>query len=308
MKAPASRSVYRDYRTFLRERYGVRTQRVPLDLGLPCPHRDPRTGQGGCSFCGAGQARARHLRPGDSLEDQVRRGVASLQRRFGSEVGLLAYFQAGTATNAEPSRLRDLFGRVLETAPFRGVIVSTRPDCLATEVLDHLEELSTDYDVWVELGIQTAHDPTLERIGRGHDFACSERAVEALNARGIHTAAHVILGLPGETRGHVIATAEALSRLPLEGVKCHNLHIVKGTRLAQAWRNGEVRDLDEHQYLDLLIAFLRRTPADRPVMRLVSNTDPRALLAPRWWMSKAQFTRLLERTMHDRGWYQGDLT
>jgi radical SAM superfamily enzyme len=118
----------------------------------------------------------------------------------------------------------------------------------------------------------------------------------------------VILGLPGETRGHVIATAEALSRLPLEGVKCHNLHIVKGTRLAQAWRNGEVRDLDEHQYLDLLIAFLRRTPADRPVMRLVSNTDPRALLAPRWWMSKAQFTRLLERTMHDRGWYQGDLT
>ena len=230
---------YHTYQRFLRDRYGTDVYRVPLDLGFGCPYRDATTLKGGCIFCGEHGSRASQLGEAVSIEQQVRKGVAFARERYGARA-FLAYFQAYTSTHAPPEILRDAIRRVNAAADFRGFIFGTRPDCLSEPILDVLQHLAQEADVWVELGIQTAHDATLELINRGHDAECSRRAAFALAERGIHVAAHVILGLPGETQTNFHATAAWLRHLPVSGIKIHNLHIVKGTLLAQMWREQDL--------------------------------------------------------------------
>jgi radical SAM protein (TIGR01212 family) len=219
----------------------------------------------------------------------------------------MAYFQAYTSTHAPVAQLRRLFDEVLQAHPFRAVVVSTRPDCLPADVLDYLAELASVVDLWVELGVQTANDDILRMVNRGHDFACSQQAIRDLAARGIQVAAHVILGLPGETPDSFRRTASELAKLPLSGLKIHNLHVVKGTPLADLWRQGRCPVWDEHEYAEVLMDFLRRVPADWPIMRLVSDTHRSDLLAPIWWLTKTQFAEYVTRQMCERGWRQGDL-
>ncbi|OGV64325.1 MAG: TIGR01212 family radical SAM protein [Lentisphaerae bacterium RIFOXYB12_FULL_65_16] len=295
---------YTDYGPFLRRRYGKSMYRVPVDLGFGCPHRD-QTGKG-CIYCGDDGSRAMHLRAGMPIREQVEAGVLLARERYGAD-GLMAYFQAFTSTHAPVERLRALVGEVLSLAPFEVVIVATRPDCLPPETIHYLASLKKTHDVWVELGVQTANNETLKRLHRGHDFACSEKAVRSLAAEGISVAAHVILGLPGETRADFRATATALQQLPLAGIKIHNLHVVRDTVLAEMWKHQEVRVWDEHEYGEALMDFLRRIPAAWPVMRLVSDTPKDHLLAPLWWMDKSQFLEYLAKQMRERGWKQGDL-
>lgn len=297
---------FRDYAGFLRERYGEVLYRIPLDLGLSCPHRLP-DGTGGCTFCGETGSRAPHLGTARlSLTAQVEQGIRSARERYGA-TAFMAYFQAFTSTHAPAAVLRPLFAEVLAAAEFRAVTVSTRPDCLPEETLDLLSELAGTHDLWVELGVQTVHDRTLAAIHRGHDTACSERAVRAVAARGIPAVPHIILGLPGETLDDYRETARQLAGWPCAGIKIHNLHIVAGSELARRWQTDSFRLLDEHEYAAALIEVLRRLPPDWPVLRLTSDTPSGQLLAPRWWFDKGQFRQYLERQMREHGWRQGDL-
>ena len=296
---------YNDYSSFLQKRYGCRVYRVPVDLGLSCPHRSLETD--GCTYCGNFGARAAHLTQSMSLEEQVDTGIALARTRYGAEQ-FAAYFQAHTATNAAVETLHALFERVLKRADFRALIVATRPDCLPGETLAFLQDLAEYYDVWVELGVQSVHDATLSRLNRCHDFACTRIAVEALAKCGINTAAHVILGLPGEGLKHFRQTAKTLSKFPFRGIKIHNLHVVRDTPLAKDWRNGRVRVLDEHEYGEVLMDFLRFLPAEWQIMRMVCDTPADLLLAPRWWLKKSQFIDYIETQMLHRGWVQGDLS
>jgi len=299
-------SPFCDYASFLRERYGEPVQRVPLDLGLSCPNRD-LDGSGGCAFCGELGGRAAHLGGTElPLGEQVRRGIAFARERYGA-TAFMAYFQAFTSTNAPVGRLRELFAKALAAGEFRGVTVATRPDCLPEETLDLLSELAASHDVWVELGVQTVHDQTLQAIRRGHDAACSERAVRALAARGLPVVPHIILGLPGEDAEKYRETARRLAGWPCSGIKVHNLHIVQGTELAKAWRAGHVPVMDEHQYAEALIDVLRRIPPKWPVLRLASDTPDQLLLAPKWWLGKGQFRQYVVQRMQEKGWRQGDL-
>jgi len=297
---------FRDYAGFLRERYGEVLYRVPLDLGLSCPNRQP-DGSGGCTFCGGTGSRAPHLgRVPSPLREQVERGVRSARERYGA-TAFMAYFQAFTSTHAPAAVLRPLLAEALSAAPFRAVTVSTRPDCLPEATLDLLAELAATHDLWVELGVQTVHDRTLAAIRRGHDAACSEQAVRALAARGIPVVPHIILGLPGETLDDYRETARRIAGWPCSGIKIHNLHIVAGSELAGIWQTDPFPLLDEHQYAAALIEVLRRLPPDWPILRLASDTPADQLLAPRWWFDKGQFRQYLERQMREHGWRQGDL-
>lgn len=296
---------WNDYGQYLRGRHGFTVYRIPIDLDLGCPHRDA-DGRGGCLFCAEDGARARHLQSRQTLASQVSEGVALVRERYGAEF-FMAYFQAYTSTNAPVARLRKLFAEALAQADFPLVTVSTRPDCLPPEVLDLLEELASGRELWVELGVQSANDETLRRIHRGHDFACTVQAVQRLADRGLKAAAHLILGLPGEGREETRRTAAAVAALPFSAVKLHQLQVLKGSGLENPWRRGEIPTLDEHAYAEELMDFLRRIPAGWPVMRLVAENDPQAVLAPRWWLGKGEFLRYLERQFRQRGWRQGDL-
>ncbi len=306
MSGSSDAKPYNDYRTYLVRRYGQPLYRVPVDVGLSCPHRTDRDTADGCAWCGARGARAVHLAEPQSLREQVEAGLRFSRDRYDA-TEFMAYFQAFTSTNAPAAELRRLYAEVLDTVPFRAVIVATRPDCLATDTIDYLAELTQTYDVCVELGVQTANDATLERLNRGHDFACSEWAARLLASRDIQVAAHVILGLPGETQEDFRQTAARLARLPFQAVKIHNLHVVEGTRLAQMWRQGGVTVWDEHEYAEVLIDFLRRIPAAWPVMRMLCETSDDQLLAPRWAWGKPQFLQYVEQQMRSRRWQQGDL-
>jgi radical SAM protein (TIGR01212 family) len=292
--------VFRDYSGFLRERYGEALYRVPLDLGLSCPNRRA-DGAGGCTYCAP-----RRCASPPPLAEQIERGIRGARERYGA-AAFMAYFQAFTSTHAPAAVLRPLFAEALAGGQFRAVTIATRPDCLPEETLDLLAELAATYDLWVELGVQTLHDRTLEAIRRGHDSACSEQAVRALAARGIPVVPHLILGLPGEEMEQYRETARRLAGWPCAGVKIHNLHIVAGSELAEAWKAGLVRLLDEHEYAAALIEVLRRLPPSWPILRLSSDTPRDQLLAPRWWFGKAQFRQYIERRMREQGWRQGDL-
>ena len=295
---------YRDYAAFLRERYGESVYRVPVDLGLDCPNR--ANGRAGCAFCAETRARAAHLTPAMPPAEQVRRGIALARERYGA-TGFLAYFQAGTSTNAPAAELERMIGGVLDLAPFRGMVIATRPDCLPPAVLALLGRLAKQLDTWVELGVQSAEDRTLRRIDRGHTFAEAAAATHRLVEQGVHVVPHVILGLPGESRADLRRTAAALGRLPFAGIKIHNLHILEGTPLAAQWRRGAIATWDEHEYGEALMDFLRRIPGSWPILRLVTDSPAHSLLAPRWWLTKGQFVDYVEKQMRGRGWKQGDL-
>lgn len=313
---------YYSYQQFLRDRHGIELYRIPLDPGFGCPHRDPGTGKGGCIFCGEEGSRATQIGGIMTIRDQVAKGVDFARARYGASA-FLAYFQAYTTTYAEAEVFAEAIQEAQSQASFKGFIFGTRPDCLSDNVLEVLQSLSNDYDVWVELGVQSARDATLKLLNRGHDVACSDAAVRKLAARGINVAAHVILGLPGEGREDFRATADWLRNRPFGGVKIHNLHVIKNTVLAAWWHaqqvQGQLKDKnpedaqpkvvtwDEHEYGEVLVDFLRRIPPQWPVMRLVSDTPPDHLIAPRWWMSKADFLNYVKKQMGKRGWCQGDL-
>ena len=280
----------RFFKEVLAEKFSSPLHRIAFDLGLSCPNR--RNGTGPCAFCSTSGARSRHLHVEMDLEEQARSGREYVKNRYGADGPYLAYFQAFTNTFAPLEILRKLYTRALATGDYKAVVIATRPDCLPDDVLDYLCELKEHYELWIELGVQTACDRTLLKIRRGHDFACVEDAVRRLHARGIHCAAHVILGLPGETLEDYLETARKIASLPFEAVKMHNLLILRGTAMEKMFHNGEVTALNEYEYAHALAEFLKILPESMSLMRLNADAPPQEIVAPRWWMKKGQFREM----------------
>ncbi|MBR2356838.1 MAG: TIGR01212 family radical SAM protein [Lentisphaeria bacterium] len=287
---------------YLQQKYGSSLQRIPIDLALGCPNRSSGGFGEGCIFCSEDGARARHLsRTGLDLVEQVARGKEYIKRRYGECSSYIAYFQSFTSTNAPVEILRDLYEKVLAQADFKVVIISTRPDALPDDVLDYLAELSLRYELFVELGIQSAHDRTLAEINRGHDFTAVQQACQRLAARNIKIAGHFILGLPGETMDDWAATAEKAADLPLSAVKLHQLMVLKNTVLARRYgaNKSYVSPLNEYEYAAGLKAFLQKLPENWLLMRLMADAAADELEAPKWWMQKGQFLSFFEQYFYD---------
>ncbi|MEG1980431.1 MAG: TIGR01212 family radical SAM protein, partial [Victivallaceae bacterium] len=212
----------------IKQQFGQKLYRIPIDLHLGCPNRVDNFGPG-CIFCGADGAKARHLArcSGMDLPRQVAEGKKYIAERYHSSGPYMAYFQAFTSTNAPAERLRILYDTVLKQADFKVLIISTRPDALDEEIYELLVDLNQKYQLWVELGIQSANDKTLQIINRGHDFAAVQRAARELAARNIRCAGHLILGLPGETESDFSATARQVAALPLSAYKFHQLMVCR---------------------------------------------------------------------------------
>lgn len=293
---------------YLKEKYGFPLQRIPIDLALGCPNRANGGFGPGCIFCSEDGARARHLaHTGLDLKEQVKRGIAYVNNRYGKTDAYIAYFQSFTSTNAPVAKLRELYEEVLASANFKMLIISTRPDALPDDVLDYIEELKERYDVFVELGIQTAHNRTLQEIKRGHNFETVKTACTALHKRQIKTVGHFILGLPGETFDDWLYTAEKAAELPLCAVKVHQLMVLKNTVLARRWGENPhyISPLNEYEYAAGLKAFLQKMPENWLLMRLMADAAENMLEAPRWWMKKGQFLKFFEQYFYDENAHAG---
>ncbi len=288
---------------YLLNKYHTPLQRIPIDLALGCPNRANAGFGEGCIFCSEDGARARHLtRTGLDLPYQVQRGIQYVQNRYKDCSNYIAYFQSFTSTYAPVERLRDLYETVLAQADFKVLIISTRPDALPDDVLDYLSELSQRYELFVELGIQSANDKTLLEINRGHNFDCVKRACDALYKRNIAIAGHFILGLPGENIDDWMNTADAAAQLPLKAIKMHQLMVLKNTVLARRWGMDPdyIKPLNEYDYAAGLKAFLQKIPENTLLMRLMADASENLLEAPRWWMKKGQFLSFFNDYFHDR--------
>jgi len=289
---------------YLKQNYGKSLYRVPIDLPLSCPNRVNNGGKG-CIYCPDDGSRARHLRANLDLGHQVREGIEYIRKRYsGTDIGYIAYFQSFTNTFGSVELLREYYYTVLNSFKFDMVIISTRPDCLSDEILEFLEELSCEYDLWIELGVQTVHERTLTLINRQHGFSCVEKSVKALAERNIKCAAHVILGLPGENLEDYIETARVLSVLPFSGIKIHNLLILKNTPLGHLYQKQieggspgfpVIRPLNEYEYADILIKFIEHIPESWPLMRITADAPEKDVIAPKWWMKKGQFLEYVKR-------------
>lgn len=296
---------YYAYRDYLTQRYGEPLFRVPIDLELGCPNRRP-DGSGGCTFCPENGARAVQTLDVTGTQAQLEAGVSFAKRRYKARRFML-YIQAYTGTFTSVIQQKKKYSELLEAYPFDAVSIGTRPDCLSKATLEYLEELNKTLDVYVELGVQTIHDKTLERINRRHDWQASLDAIAALKAHNIKVCAHIIVGLPGEGREHYIQTIQALAPLGLDGIKIHNLHVIQNTQLAKEYLAQPFPVMDEHEYAQILIDLIRRLPPDLPLMRFATDTPENEIVAPKWHMGKGQFTEYVTEQMRLRGYRQGDL-
>jgi radical SAM protein (TIGR01212 family) len=295
---------YFAYGWYLRARFGCRVQRISVDGQFSCPHADAATGRGGCTFCDNRSFSPSRRRPPDSIPQQIAAGIGRVGRRYSAN-RFLAYFQPGANTHAPLDRLRQLYEEALAHPQIAGLAISTRPDCLPNDVLDLLEQLARRTYLTLELGIQTMHDRSLDWMNRGHHHQASVDAVRRSRGRGFHIAAHVILGVPGESREEMLATARELARLRVDAVKIHNLHAVKDTPLGDMVRRGEVSLIGRREYLEVLVEFLELLPPATIIQRISGDAPPEYLIEPAWCLDKAGLRRELDGQLSRRDTRQG---
>ncbi len=305
VNAKTSMQRYRDFNRYLKEIFGERVQRISLDAGLSCPNRDGRISKGGCIYCDRrGSGSGAMINNGQSIREQIARGRLFGEKRYGAKK-FIAYFQSFSNTYAPLAKLRELYDAALECPDVVGLFVATRPDCVDNDVLALLASYTKDYLVWIEYGLQSANDPTLLTINRGHDVKCFEHAVRRASEHKVNVCAHVILGLPGETRPMMLETARYLSSLPVSGVKIHLLYVLEGTRLAELYKEGAYVCLGRDEYIDLVIDFLELLPPDMVIQRLTGDPLPSELLAPDWAKEKSRNLSLIREKLNKRDTWQG---
>ena len=294
------------YNTFtdeLRSRFGCRVQRVSLDAGFTCPNRDGSLGVGGCTFCGDRGAAAVGVPIELPLAEQLQQSKEYLVRKFRAE-RFLAYFQAYSSTYGSPEDLKKIYSAALQDQEVVGMIVGTRPDCLGEDVLDLFEELNQKTYLWLELGMQTMHDATLSAVNRGHNHNCFIDAVMSCKRRGLRVCAHLILGLPGEERGQILESVSEVSRLKVDGVKLHHLHVLKGSVMEQQYRQGVLKLLEREEYVQLVCDAIELLDPSILIHRLMGDGRSE-LIAPNWSRRKLEVLNLIDAELEKRDSRQG---
>lgn len=295
---------YNPFSEELKRHFGCRVHRISVDAGFTCPNRDGTVGTGGCIFCSDHGSGSYGIARGMSIAEQLEDGKEVMTRKYKAKA-FIAYFQPYSNTYAPPEKLIKIYDEALQVADVVGLIVGTRPDCLPPETIALLEEYHQKTYFWLELGLQSPHDRTLQMIRRGHDFAAFMHTAKAVKGAGIRLCVHVILGLPGESREEMLATTALLNDMRVDGVKIHLLHINQGTQLAGMYERGEVTLLEKDEYVGLVCDFLERLSPQILIHRLTGDGG-RNLIAPLWSTAKFEVLNAIDDEMARRGARQGD--
>lgn len=304
----SERFYYNDFSTFLRERLGCKVQKITIDGGFTCPNRDGTLGVGGCTYCNNRTFSPTYCHRNKPVAEQMRDGIAFFSHKY-PDMRYLAYFQAYTNTYASLDELKHRYEDALAVDGTLGIVIGTRPDCMPSELLDYLQQLSKQVFVLVEYGIESTFDTTLVRINRGHNYATAVDAVKRTAERAIPVGAHVILGLPGENRDMLMKQAGELSQLPLTTLKMHQLQLIRGTRMAQEFyefpHDFNLFSLDT--YVETVVDYVERLRPDIVLERFASQSPKELLIAPDWGIKNYELVEMIKRCMRKRDTWQGKL-
>lgn len=297
---------YNDYGSFLQQHFAGKVQKISINGGFTCPNRDGSVGRGGCTFCNNQTFNPDYCRSELSVTEQLQEGIHFFARKYPT-MRYLAYFQAYTSTYDNLDRLIARYEEALKVEGVVGIIIGTRPDCMPPALLDYLAQLAQRTFVTVEYGVESTIDTTLQRINRGHDYATAVDAITRTAQAGIITGAHLILGLPGESREDMLSHATRLSQLPLHTIKLHQLQLIRGTVMGNEYeaqpQHFDIPDIDT--YIDLAIDFAELLRPDIVIERFVSQSPAELLIAPHWGVKNHEFTARLLRRMRQRDAIQG---
>ncbi|MBQ4055804.1 MAG: TIGR01212 family radical SAM protein [Bacteroidaceae bacterium] len=299
-------SLYNELAGFLATCFPFKVQKISLNAGFTCPNRDGTVGYGGCTYCNNQTFNPAYCRTEKSITEQLEEGKRFFARKY-PDMKYLAYFQAYTNTYAELEDLKKKYEEALNVPDVVGLVIGTRPDCMPDTLLDYLEGLNKRTFLIVEYGVESTDNAILKRINRGHTFEVAKAAIEKTSARGIRVGAHVILGLPSETREGLIKQAGVLSALPLTTLKLHQLQLIKGTRMAAEYQEvpEEFHLYSADEYIDLVIDYVEHLRPDIVLERFVSQSPKELLIAPDWGLKNHEFTDKVKKRMRERNAWQG---
>lgn len=299
---------YLNYNNVLKQEFSERVQKISINAGFTCPNRDGSKGVGGCTYCNNQSFSPGYAKPVKSVLEQVEEGIAFFHHKYESQF-YLAYFQSYTNTYNKLENLIEVYEEALRHPKVAGIVVGTRPDCINDELLDYFAELNKSKYVMIEYGIESTNDATLEFINRGHDYASAEKAIFKTAEKGLRTGAHLILGLPNESREIILSHAEKISKLPLTALKLHQLQLIKGTKMARQYdENPEWFHLmTAAEYIELVVDFLERLNPEIAIERFVSQSPENLLIAPNWGLKNFEFVHKIEKRLEERNTQQGKL-
>ena len=298
---------YHSLNEHCKQTFGDKVYRLSLNAGCTCPNRDGSLSTGGCTFCSEGGSGDFAACYDDvSISAQIAEAKTHIQQKTDCKK-FIAYFQAYTNTYAPLSHLRRVYTEALSEPDVVALSIGTRCDCLSEEVLNLLEELSQIKPVWVELGLQTLHNETHANLNTHTTVEQFDQAVSQLHARAIPVIAHVILGLPGETKEMMLETISHIARLPIDGVKLQLLHILKGTTLAFEYETQPFPLFELEEYCDFVIDCLELLPPHMVIHRLTGDGPRKLLIAPLWSTDKKRVLNTINKRLKERNTWQGRL-
>ena len=293
---------YYDLKSYWRNLFGCNVHKLSIDAGFTCPNRDGNIAMGGCIYCDGRGSKLRQKGELPSIADQI----ASGKKYYSAQASkYIAYFQTFTNTYAPMDKLKALYDEALAQKDVVGLSIGTRPDCIEPDVVALLKGYAKKYHIWVELGLQSVQDRTLQIINRGHNFQQFLDAVNALVGSSINICVHITIGLPGERDEDMLTTAKTLADLPIHGIKIHSLLVLEGTALGEMYKKGDVKIITKEKYVSLVCDILEILPPRMVIQRLTADGYRDILLAPDWAGNKLDVLNAINRELEERDSYQG---
>jgi len=298
---------YLDYSSFIKLQFGERVQKISLDIGFSCPNRDGSKGFGGCTYCNNDTFNPDYCEPQKSIKQQLEHGIEFFSRK-GKNNKYLAYFQAYTNTYADFESLKNMYEEALSVPNVVGLVIGTRPDCISDEVIEYLSFLSKKHFISLEFGVESTNENTLLAVNRCHTFEDTKSTYEKCKNKGFHLGAHLIIGLPCETKKDLMQHAYELSNLPIDTLKLHHLQIVKNSVMAAQYkRNPEKFNLfSSETYIDFITDFIGYLRPDIIIERFISEAPKELLIAPKWGgLKNFEIVAKIDKKLIDKNTWQG---
>ncbi len=299
--------LYNNFGTHLKNKFNTKVYKISIDCGFSCPNIDGTKGKNGCIYCDNSSFVPETSKSSLSITEQLEINTKRMAARYGAKK-FIAYFQNYTNTYAPDDKLVSLYSEALDYKDVIGLSIGTRPDFVSDGILEYLNSEGASKYVWIEYGLQSSHDKTLDLINRGHDFKCFKQTFERTKKKpNINICVHIIFGLPDETKEMMLNTVKALADMGIHGIKFHHLHALKGTKLEKMYLKGEVKFLNLDEYIDIVISALELLPEKVIIQRLFGLAGEKSLVAPKYGLSKSQFTTLFQKELQKRNTYQSRL-